>query len=129
MSPLLRLPHTRLLFIPPLLLTLLMAIVLPTPGHAAGITVAPVAGEITPVTADYLKKSLHVTGAAVTVRPMTPVQSFMREGLRQGEYWDARSDEALEAGEAVEVVGIENMLLRVRRQNRSQKSEDSHSGF
>lgn len=32
-----------------------------------------------------------------------------------GEYWHARSDETLEPGEAVEVIGIENLLLTVKR--------------
>ena len=41
--------------------SLLSALLMLAPTHclAAGITVAPVVGDITPVTVDYLKKGLH----------------------------------------------------------------------
>jgi membrane-bound serine protease (ClpP class) len=32
-----------------------------------------------------------------------------------GEIWNARSNEVIETGEIVEVVGIENLLLKVKR--------------
>jgi membrane-bound serine protease (ClpP class) len=33
----------------------------------------------------------------------------------RGEFWDARADEAIAAGERVEVTAVEGMRLRVRR--------------
>jgi membrane-bound serine protease (ClpP class) len=35
--------------------------------------------------------------------------------LVRGEYWTAESDEAVEPGEHVEVVGVQGLRLRVRR--------------
>ena len=54
------------------------------------------------------------TGRAVTdLAPEGKV--FVR-----GEYWDALSEEPVAAGEPVVVTGIDGMVLRVRRDNRSQ---------
>ena len=33
----------------------------------------------------------------------------------RGEYWDARAEDPLASGEEVRVVGVEGLLLRVRR--------------
>jgi membrane-bound serine protease (ClpP class) len=47
-------------------------------------------------------------------RVATPLAPEGRVFVR-GEYWAARGDEELPAGEAVEVTGVEGMRLRVRR--------------
>ncbi len=44
------------------------------------------------------------------IRPEAPGKVFVH-----GEIWNARSEESLEAGEVVEVVGIDHLLLTVRK--------------
>jgi membrane-bound serine protease (ClpP class) len=45
-----------------------------------------------------------------TIGPKTPGKVFVH-----GEIWNARSDEALEAGEIVEVIAIDHLLLQVKK--------------
>ena len=50
-----------------------------------------------------------------TVSPLDPEgQVFVR-----GEYWNARADEAVEEGEAVEVTAIDGLRMTVRRAGQS----------
>jgi membrane-bound serine protease (ClpP class) len=44
------------------------------------------------------------------IRPDRPGKVFVH-----GEFWNARAEEALEAGDTVEVIGIEHLLLTVKR--------------
>ena len=49
------------------------------------------------------------------VKPLTPVGLI----TIKGEYWSARSiDDSIEAGENVEIVGLEGLTLRVKRKGR-----------
>jgi membrane-bound serine protease (ClpP class) len=72
----------------PLLLALFFMIFIPTPCHAGGITVATVDGEISPITADYLKKNLHAAtrrgDVLFLIELDTPggLESSMREIIR-----------------------------------------------
>jgi len=74
---------------PVLFLALLLALFLPALCNAAGITVAPVDGDITPVTADYLKKSLHAAAQRgdrlFLIELDTPggLESSMREIIKE----------------------------------------------
>ena len=54
--------------------SLLSALLMLAPTHclAAGITVAPVVGDITPVTVDYLKKGLHSSGILTDMNIAVP---------------------------------------------------------
>ena len=75
--------------LPQLLLLLLVTLFLPALSLAAGITVATVNGDITPVTADYLKKSLHAAAQRgdrlFLIELDTPggLESSMREIIRE----------------------------------------------
>ena len=67
---------------------LLLTLSIPSLGIASGITVAPVDGDITPVTADYLKKNLHAAAQRgdrlVLIELDTPggLESSMREIIK-----------------------------------------------
>jgi membrane-bound serine protease (ClpP class) len=79
------LPALLLALIP----TLLLALLLPTSALATGITVATVDGDITPVTAEYLKKSLRDAAqrgdSLVLIELDTPggLESSMREIIKE----------------------------------------------
>jgi len=79
----------RLLGAPALLLALLLTLFLPSLCCAAGITVTPVAGDITPVTVDYLKKNLHAAAQRgdrlFLIELDTPggLESSMREIIKE----------------------------------------------
>jgi len=51
------------------------------------------------------------------------ISSLRPEGkvFVHGEYWNARSDEEIEQGEAIEVVGISDLLLTVRRSSKQEE--------
>ena len=72
-----------------LLLALMLTFTLPTLCSATGITVATVDGDITPVTADYLKKSLHASAERgdrlFLIELDTPggLESSMREIIKE----------------------------------------------
>ena len=71
-----------------LLWTLLLTLLLPSYGFTAGIAVATVDGDITPVTADYLKKSIHAAtqrgDSLIVIELDTPggLESSMREIIK-----------------------------------------------
>jgi len=74
---------------PALLLLLVLALFIPSRCDASGITVATVDGDITPVTADYLKKSLHAAAQRgdrlFLIELDTPggLESSMREIIKE----------------------------------------------
>jgi membrane-bound serine protease (ClpP class) len=74
---------------PSLLLLLVLALFIPSRCDASGITVATVDGDITPVTADYLKKSLHAAAQRgdrlFLIELDTPggLESSMREIIKE----------------------------------------------
>lgn len=81
--------RSLLTLVPALLITLLLTALPPSRCHAAGISVATVEGDITPVTVDYLRKSLHAAtqrgDRLVIVELDTPggLESSMREIIKE----------------------------------------------
>lgn len=72
-----------------LFFVLIVLLFIPAFGNATGITVAPVEGDITPVTADYLKKGLHAAAQRgdrlFLIELDTPggLESSMREIIKE----------------------------------------------